>query len=149
MASEHPGERGDMASSVEALAKIGVFLRHIDDELAAARHENRPDRLLAIVEEVPDLDRILGPIENALAGAVHGLGVQPETIDVRRRLLAPLHMLWADLIDMSAEQLRKHYGALDVPGPWPELQREILTAVENAIAELGDRPGPPPPTGRR
>jgi hypothetical protein len=149
VASEHPGEPGDLPPSVQALPKIVAFLRHIDDELAAARHENCPDRLLAIVEEVPDLDQILGPLENALAGAARRLGVQPEPIDVRRRLLAPLHMLWADLIDMSAEQLRKHYGAHDVPGPWPELQRELLTAVENAIAELGDRPGPPPPTGPR
>ncbi len=95
-------------------------------------------------------DHVLGPLSEALAEAVQRLGVRAEPTDVRRRLRGPLHILWADLIEMSPEGLGKHWGAQDVPGAWPELQRHLLAAVENAIAALAQppeaHPGPPPPT---
>ena len=96
----------------------------------------------------PGLDHVLGPLSEALAVAVQRLGVQAAPIDVRRRLRGPLHILWADLIEMSPEGLAKHWGAGDVPAAWPELQRLLLAAVENAIAAAAEaHPGPPPPTG--
>jgi hypothetical protein len=69
---------------------------------------------------------------------------------VRRRVRGQLHILWADLIEMSPEGLGKHWDAHDVPEAWPELQRRLLAVVENGIAELAQpteaRPGPLPPT---
>jgi hypothetical protein len=144
------GSRGALPP-LPALERIATLLRRIDDELATMRHEICPDRLLAVVEEGPGLDRVLGPLEEALGEAVQRLGVQAGSIDVRRRVRGPLHILWADLIEMSPEGLRQHWGAQDVPEAWPQLQRQLLTAVENAIAALAQpseaRPGPPPPTG--
>lgn len=133
---------------VVALTKITILLRHIDDELAALRHEGDPDRLLSVVEDAPELTEVLGPLEDTLSEAARRLGIEPAPIDVRQRVWGPLHILWADLVEMSPERLRKQWGADDVPEAWPGLQRQLLAAVEHAIAALGRQPEPravPPP----
>jgi hypothetical protein len=133
-----------------ALTKIATLLRHVDNELAELRHQTAPDRLLSVVRDPPELTEVLGPLEEALSEAVRRLRIEPEPIDVRQRVRGPLHILWADLVDMSPEQLRRQWGAHDVPEAWPGLHRQLLAAVEHAIAALGQHHEPaaaPPPQG--
>ena len=123
---------------VDPLARIAVLLRHVDDQLASLRHEVWLGRLLSVPQEVPDLDLVLGPVEDALANAARELGLQAQLRDVRSRVRGPLHILWADLVELSPEELRKRWGVRDVPHGWPRLHRDLVAAVEGAIAQLGD-----------
>jgi len=61
---------------------------------------------------------------------------------VRSRVRGPLHILWADLVELSPEGLRKYWGVRDVPPGWPKLHRDLMAAVESAIAQLGEGPVP-------
>jgi hypothetical protein len=124
-------------SPPDALAKVVVLLRRVDDELASLRHEASPGRLLTIPRDVPDLDLLLGPIEAALEHAVGVLGLQAQQNDMRSRIRGCLYILWADLVEVSPEGLRKHWGVRDIPPGWQELQSMLLVAVEGAIAQLG------------
>jgi hypothetical protein len=119
-----------------AVERITVWLRHIDTQLASMKQEVSSHRKLSRLEDVPDVDQILRPIEDVLGAAAASLGLEPAKLDGRRALRGGLHILWADLIDMSAENLRKHWGFGDVPNRWPELHRELVSAVERAIAQL-------------
>lgn len=119
-----------------ALERITVLLRHVDTEVAALRGRVSADRQLSLVQELPDLDLAFGPIEKALAAAAETLGLEPAVLDGRKALRGALQILWADLIDMSPENLRKHWGLDDIPDQWPELHRRLVAAVEGAIAQL-------------
>lgn len=144
MAAEEMGaarrdERGWSPSSLRptsALERITVLLRHIDAQLGAVKQEVCSVRQFSVLDEVPDLNRVLGPLEEALSAAADTFGVEPVALDGRRALRGVLHILWADLIDMSPENLRKHWGVEDIPDHWPELHLRLLAAVEGAIAQL-------------
>lgn len=124
------------------MARIAVLLRHIDGQLASLRHEAWPGRHLSVPQEVPDLDLVLGPVEDALVNAARELGLQAQLRDVRSRVRGPLHILWADLVELSPEGLRKHWGVRDVPEGWPRLHHDLMAAVEGAIARLGETTAP-------
>jgi hypothetical protein len=124
------GERG-----TNALAKIAVLLRTLDDRLAALKHEACPGRLLTSPEGAQALEA-LAPLEDALAQAVARLGLERETADLRRRLVGPLNIMWADLMDMAPEHLEKRWGAHDVPEEWEELRLSLLRGVEDALEVL-------------
>jgi hypothetical protein len=119
-----------------ALERIAVLLRHIDTQLATVKQEVSSDRRLSALENVPDLDHVLGPLEKALDAAAGTFGLEPVVLDGRRALRGALHILWADLIDMSPEKLRNHWGLADIPDEWPQLHQQLLAAVEEAIAQL-------------
>jgi hypothetical protein len=125
-----------LSSPMPALERITVLLRHMDTQLAAARHEVASVRRLSVPEKVPDLDRVLSPLESVLGRAADTLGIEPAELDGRRALRGALHILWADLVDMSPGNLRKHWGVHDIPEHWPELHIELLAAVEEAISQL-------------
>lgn len=128
-----PGTQG-----TRALAKIAVLLRSLDDRLAALKHEAAGDRLLTSPEEVDALGA-LAPLEEALSLAVGRLGLPPETVDLRQRLLGPLQIMWADLVDMAPEHLEARWGVHDVPHEWEELRLRLLGAIEKAIQALGNQ----------
>lgn len=135
---ESPGVSGNSltdARGTQALAKIAVLLRSLDDRVATLKHEASPGRLLTSPEGV-EVVAALAPIEEALALAVARLGLQPETADLRRRLLGPLHIMWADIVDMAPEYLETRWGAHDVPEEWGQLRLRLLGAVEEAISSL-------------
>ena len=144
---------GNGLPRIPAIVRIASLLRSIDDKLAALRAEGAPGRLLSVPEAGGDLGPVLSPLEEVLGEAVHRLGLHPEPVDMRQRTRGPLYLLWADLVDMAPDRLEKHWGAHDVPEAWPELRRQLLAAVEEAIAVLGPAPapasGPLPPTGRQ
>ena len=119
-----------------ALERVTVLLRHMDTQVAAVRQEVSVAHRLSVPEEVPDLDRLLGSIERALGTAADTFGIKPAVFDGRRALRGTLNIVWADLIDMSPENLRKHWGVDDIPEEWPELHSQLLSAVEGAIAQL-------------
>jgi hypothetical protein len=122
--------------ATSALERITVLLRHMDTELAAVRQEVSAVHRLSVREEVPDLDGVLGPIERVLAAAADTFGLEPAVLDGRRALRGTLNILWADLIDMSPENLHKYWGVEDIPDYWHELHCQLLSAVERAIAQL-------------
>lgn len=126
------------ASGTYALAKIAVLLRSLDDRLAALKHEACPDRLLTSPEG-PGALLALAPVEEALALAVARLDLRPETADLRRRLLGPLQIMWADLVDMAPEHLERRWGAHDVPEEWGALRLHLLEAVDKAVRVLEGR----------
>lgn len=130
-------------SSVPALERIATLLRHIDEQLSTLRSETSTDRVLSVIEEVPKLGQVLGPLEQVLGQAVRRLGVKPEAVNVRRRMHGALNILWADLVDMSPQRLRSQWGAKDVPEEWAELHQRLLATVEAALVALGDHPEPP------
>ena len=138
-----PPEPLSALAPVDPVARIAVLLRHIDDQLASLRHEAWPGRHLSVPQEVPDLDLVLGPVEDALVNAARELGLQAQLRDVRSRVRGPLHILWADLVELSPEGLRKHWGVREVPQGWPRLHRDLMEAVEGAIARLGEGTAPP------
>ena len=122
--------------ATSALDRITVLLRHMDTELAAVRQQVSGARRLSIREEVPDLDWVLGPIERVLDSAADTFGLEPAVLDGRKALRGTVNILWADLIDMSPENLYKYWGVDDIPDDWRELHRQLLAAVETAIAQL-------------
>jgi hypothetical protein len=124
------------SSPTPALERITVVLRHIDTQLAAVKQEVSTDRRLSRSEEVPDLDQVLGPLETLVGTAADTFGLEPAVFDGRRATRGALHIIWADLIDMSPDNLRKRWGVDDIPDGWPELHRQLLLAVEQAIAQL-------------
>jgi hypothetical protein len=134
--NDAPEGPAGLSPPVPALERIAVLLRHLDAQVAAMKQKASAGRQLSIVEEVPDLDRVLGPLEEVLATAGETFGLEPAVLDGRRAVRGALHILWADLIDMSPENLRKHWGVVDIPDHWPELHRQLLAAVEGAIAQL-------------
>jgi len=136
-------ETNPVLSPAPALDRIAVLLRHIDDQLAVVKHDFSPIRRLSVADGAPDLEKVVGPLEEALALAADRLGIEPRAFDARRALLGALHIIWADLIDMSPHNLRKHWAVHDVPEPWAELHSQLLAAVETAIAKAGrlDPPG--------
>ncbi len=123
-------------SPTSALDRITILLRHMDTQLVAVRQKVSAVHRLWIPEEVPDLDRVLGPVERVLGSAAGTFGLEPAVLDGRRAVRGALHILWADLIDMSPENLGKHWGVDDIPDDWPLLHRQLLAAVEEAIAQL-------------
>ncbi|HTT89979.1 MAG TPA: hypothetical protein VMF65_10540 [Acidimicrobiales bacterium] len=142
-APDHVGEArqdgpGGLPSSspTSALGRIAVLLRHVDTEIAAVRQEVSSSRRLSVLDDVPDLDRILGPLERALSTAADTFELEPAVLDGRRALRATLNILWADLVDTSPENLHKYWGVVDIPDHWPRLHSQLLAAVETAIAEL-------------
>jgi len=135
-----PPELAQSSGPVNPVARIAVLLRYLDDQLASLRHEAWPGRLLSVPQEVPDFDLVLGPVEDALASAARELGLHAQLRDVRSRVRGPLHILWADLVELSPEGLRKRWGVREVPQAWPRLHRDLMAAVEGAIAQLGDGP---------
>jgi hypothetical protein len=92
---------------------------------------------LSVVSDLPDLERTLAPLEEALGAAVDRLGLETKVLDGRRAVQGALHIIWADLIDMSPDRLRKHWAARDIPEAWAELHGQLLVAVEAAIARVG------------
>ncbi len=134
--SDGPGGPPSSLRPTPALERIVVLLRHIDTQLSTVKQEVSSNRRLSALEGVPDLDHVLGPLERALDIAANTLGLEPAVLDGRRALRGALHILWADLIDMSPEKLRKHWGLYDIPDDWPQLHRQLLAAVEEAIAQL-------------
>jgi hypothetical protein len=119
-----------------ALDRIAVLLRHFDTQLAAVRGEVSLSRRLSVLADVPDLDRVLGPVERAIGATADRLGLEPIVLDGRRALRGTLHILWADLIDLSPEKLRRQWGLDDIPCDWAQSHRQLLAAVEEAITLL-------------
>jgi hypothetical protein len=119
-----------------AIERIAVLLRHAEAQIVAMKQEVSPDHRLCVATEVPDLDQVLAPLQSALYTAAEILGLEPSARDGRRALRAMLHILWANLIDMSPENLRRHWGVKDVPPSWPTLHAQLVAAAEGAIAQL-------------
>ncbi|HTV12031.1 MAG TPA: hypothetical protein VME20_09225 [Acidimicrobiales bacterium] len=144
MTSDSVQGPGRALPPVSALAKITVLLRHFDDELARLKNEASPGRLMSIAAEDPGVNAVLGALERALADAVHAFDLQPELMDPRQRLRGPLQILWADLVEMSPESLRKQWGAQEIPEIWPQLHQHLLLAIERAIGDLTGQGAPQP-----
>jgi hypothetical protein len=125
-----------VSPSTSALERVTVLLRHIDTQLAAVRQEVSTAHPLSVPEEVPELDRLLGSIETVVATAADTFGIKPAVFDGRRALRGTLNIVWADLIDLSPENLSKYWGVVDIPEQWPELHSQLLSAVEGAIVQL-------------
>jgi hypothetical protein len=124
------------SSPTAALKRIAVLLRHMDTQIAGVKQEVSSGRQLSMFEDVPDLDEVLGPLERLLGAAADVFGLEPVVLDGRRALRGTLHILWADLVDTSPENLRKYWGLDDIPDHWPELHSQLFAAVERAIAQL-------------
>jgi hypothetical protein len=122
--------------SSPARERIVVLLRHTDDQLANVKLEVSADRRLSVATGVPGLDQVLAPLERALCAAADTLGLAPAVRDGRRALRGMLYNLWANLIDMSPENLGKHWGAHDIPESWAPLHAQLVAAVEGAIAQV-------------
>jgi hypothetical protein len=114
------------------------LLRHTEAQLVAMKQEVSPERRLSVPSKVADLDRVLRPLQRALYDAAETLGLEPSRRDGRRALLAMLHILWANLTDMSPEKPAKALGCegYSLPAPLEDRWLAVDLNLDQVFASI-------------
>ena len=77
---------------------------------------------------------------DAIIAAATDIGGSPSRRSHEAAARGVLSIVWADLIELDPERLKRAHGAHDLPEAWPAAQRRLIAAVEEALAELNRPP---------
>jgi hypothetical protein len=118
------------ATIARALALSERRLRDVVDE----PHADLPmTRLDDVVTDIADL---LGPPLQALDGAAREMGLPAEQRSHRAAARGALSLVWTDLMELDPDRMRRAYGTNEMPTAWPAVRRQLIAAVERALAQL-------------
>jgi hypothetical protein len=126
MAGEEAGRRDGRQVIGTRLALAELQLRTLQAQVQADLALTRFD------EPVPELDELLDGLVGLLRAAAEQIGVTPDQRSVRHSAGAILSLLWADLVEIEPERLRRACGAHDLPDDWQKLHAGLLGAVRSA-----------------
>ena len=118
------------ATIARALAMSESRLREVVDEPQA---ELRMTRLDDVITDIADL---LGPPLQALNGAATEMDLAAPQRSHRAAARGALSLVWTDLMELDPDRMRRAYGTNEMPTAWPAVRRQLIAAVERALAQL-------------
>ena len=118
------------ATIARALAMSERRLREVADEPQA---ELRMTRLDDVITDIADL---LGPPLQALNGAATEMDLAALPRSHRAAARGALSLVWTDLMELDPDRMRRAYGTNEMPTAWPAVRRQLIAAVERALAQL-------------
>jgi hypothetical protein len=118
------------ATIARALALSERRLREVVDEPQA---ELRMTRLDDVVSNIADL---LGPPLQAFDGAAKEMALPARQRSHRAAARGALSLVWTDLTELDPDRMRRAYGTDELPAAWPAVRKQLIAAVERALAQL-------------
>jgi hypothetical protein len=118
------------ATIARALALSERRLRDVVDEPQA---ELRMTRLDDIVTDIAD---VLGPPLEAFNAAAKEMALAVQQRSHRAAARGTLSLVWTELMELDPDRMRRAYGTNEMPTAWPAVRRQLIAAVERALAQL-------------
>ena len=118
------------ATIARALALSERRLREVVDEPQAELHMTRLD------DVVTDIADLLGPPLQALDGAVSEMALAVQQRSHRAAARGALSFVWTELMELDPDRMRRAYGTDELPAAWPAVRKQLIAAVERALAQL-------------
>jgi len=124
------------APSPDLHATIARALALCERRLRESVDEPRAELGMTVIEGVvADVDDILGPVLEAFNAAAKEMGLPAQMRNHRAGAQAALSLVWADLMELDPDRMRRAYGSDDLPAAWPAVRRELIAAVERALLQ--------------
>ena len=118
------------ATIARALALSERRLREVVDAPQAELRMTRLD------DVITDIAALLGPPLHALSGAASEMALAAPQRSHRAAARGALSLVWTDLMELDPDRMRRAYGTDEMPTAWPAVRRQIIAAVERALAQL-------------
>ena len=93
-------------------------------------------RMTCLDDVVTDIADVLGPPLEAFDAAAKEMALPARRRSHRAAARGTLSLVWTDLMELDPDRMCRGYGTNELPTAWPAVRRQLIAAVERALAQL-------------